>query len=124
MPVRGGVWAQMASKMNPARRYERGADLERRIVAALTRDGYWCARVAGSRGVADVVAIKPTDVVLVQAKRDGRLGPDDRARLLTTARLAGAIPVLASAGPGGRGIIYRELKGPGPRDYAPWSADY
>ena len=46
----------------------KGARNERRSIALLEAAGYRCTRAAASLGVWDVIAISPTDVVLVQVK--------------------------------------------------------
>lgn len=50
--------------------YKRGTAFERRVMVDLTKNGYACFRSAGSRGAADVLAIRPGRMILlVQAKR-------------------------------------------------------
>jgi Holliday junction resolvase len=46
----------------------KGARNERRSMALLEAAGYRCTRAAASLGAWDVIAIGPTDVVLVQVK--------------------------------------------------------
>lgn len=77
-------------------RYSRGADFERRVMAAFRAWGWVVYRSAGSHGAADLVALHNSyDPVLVQAKTDGRLKPTDRLWILEEARDSGAIPLLA-----------------------------
>jgi uncharacterized protein with GYD domain len=52
--------------MSTAKR--KGARNERRSMALLEAVGYRCTRAAASLGAWDVIAIGPTDVVLVQVK--------------------------------------------------------
>jgi len=49
--------------------YRRGAETERRIVEILEAAGYWAYRTAGSHGPWDVMAVGPSSVRLIQAKR-------------------------------------------------------
>ncbi len=101
--------------------YRSGAEFEREIRHHLEADGYWCARAAGSKGKADVIAIKPGQVLIVQAKRDGRCPPAERAEVRRIAALLPGIgvPIVASR----PGITLRELTGPGPKDWRPFATD-
>jgi hypothetical protein len=51
-----------------AQQKRKGARNERRSMALLEAAGYRCTRAAASLGAWDVIAIGPTDVVLVQVK--------------------------------------------------------
>jgi Holliday junction resolvase len=115
--------------------YSDGRKLEYAAMASLEADGYWCIRAAGSKGHADIVAIKPgpvlgmaAEILVVQCKVSGIMGPAERKTLVALARDLGATAVCARwapAGPrGGRAAEFRELTGPGPKDWRPWSADY
>ena len=53
--------------------YRRGADFERRVCVDLTSYGWASFRSAGSRGVADVLGIRPGEVALIQCKTDGMI---------------------------------------------------
>lgn len=72
----------------------RGAYLERQAQAALRADGYWTMKAPGSKGAVDLVAIKPGQVLFVQAKLSGLMGPAERAALWDTADRAGAVPLM------------------------------
>jgi Holliday junction resolvase len=86
--------------------YRRGADFERRVRADLTSRGYVAIRAAGSHGVADILAMKRFDTpLMVQVKKDGRLGPKERCALVAEAKRAGATPIMA-AHVLGQGIRY------------------
>lgn len=93
--------------------YRRGANFERIVAAALERDGYVVMRAAGSHGKADLVALKPTQVVLVQCKLTGTsaVRPPEWNALWDAATRAGAIAVIASRPARGR-IGYAQLTGP------------
>lgn len=78
-------------------RYSRGADFERVVKRDLERRGYLAYRSAGSHGAADVIALCEGHMaILVQCKTNGRICPGDRTELLGEARIAGAVPMLAS----------------------------
>ena len=105
--------------------YRRGADFERRVKADFERHGFVAVRSAGSRTPADVYAFAAGQVIFAQCKRDGRLDPDEWNEFYTYCQRAGAVPLLAMAGKGGRGVAYRRLTGykgrEDKRPYEPWS---
>lgn len=105
-------------------RYEAGRRFEWRVRDELTDDGYAVIRSAGSKTKVDLVAIKPGQWLLVQCKRDGRIGPAERSKLLSLASMCAALPVVAALD-GGRPaqVTYRLLTGAGPRDWETRSAD-
>lgn len=93
--------------------YARGSDFERTVAAALTADGYLVVRAAGSHGNADLVALKPGQILLVQCKLAGppAVGPADWNGLWDDAVNVGAIPLIAWRPK--RGVIgYQEMYGP------------
>ena len=101
-----------------ATNYQRGADFERTVAKDIESHGYVTVRSAGSHSPADLLAARSTllsalygysEVVAVQCKRDGRLDPDEWNEFWEWCRKGGAIPILASKGPRGSGIIYRRL---------------
>ena len=63
----------------------------------LAANGYDCQRAASSKGVADCLAFKPGQVLLVNVKRTTMPGPAERADLLrVAAHLPGiAVPLVA-----------------------------
>jgi Holliday junction resolvase len=76
--------------------YTRGVVIERRAQAELEALGYLVIRAAGSKGPADLVAIAPGGVRLIQCKRtSGRAGSGLRATLRDLAALS--IPDNATA---------------------------
>ena len=107
-----------------ATNYQRGADFERSVVKDLEGHGYASIRSAGSHKPADVVAMKVGETLAIQCKRDGILRPDEWNKFYCWAAIAGAIPILASKGPRGSGIIYHRLTGRkvgrGRQPLAPW----
>lgn len=74
-----------------------GAAAEREARDVLLALGYFVVKAGGSKGPADLVAIRPGGLILfVQVKRGaGRLRPPEWNALLSLARLYGAVPVLA-----------------------------
>lgn len=104
----------------PNRNYEAGARLERDTVKELRANGYEPFRAAGSKGIADVIAFKPGQVLFIQAKTKGVISPSDRLDLLW---LAGMVP-------GGVALVvtrprttYRRLVSSGPAAWEPWTPD-
>jgi Holliday junction resolvase len=79
-------------------RYARGAAFERKVAADLQTNGYVVVRAAGSHGKADVIGLKPGEVVLVQCKLGGPrvVRPPEWNDLFDMSILAGAIAVIAS----------------------------
>lgn len=106
--------------------YRRGYTFERAVAADLTKDGYLCVRAGGSHGVADVVALKPGQVLLVQAKTDAAISIADWNKLFAVAEGVGAVPLLASRPQRGR-VAYQRLVAPRqarkPWPTAAWKAD-
>ena len=79
----------------------RGIKRERAVRKYLEEEGYWVIRAAGSKGDADLVALKAGKTPLfVEVKSDvagpfAHFRPADRAELLAAAEKAGAEAVLA-----------------------------
>lgn len=105
--------------------------------SAYTGFGYECLRSSGSRGKVDVVAVATTDgkawesvnpprLVFIQCKITNPLiPPAERIGLTDLALRAGALPVVAHWATdnftGLKRVHYRQLTGPGPKDWAPWA---
>ena len=76
--------------------YRRGTDREKRTAASLRKDGYFVVESRGSHGCADLVAVKPGQVLMVQVKTgDARLEHWWWNELLAEALRAGALPIVA-----------------------------
>jgi Holliday junction resolvase len=76
---------------------QRGDYHEHRTRDALEALGWTVTRAAGSLGPADLVALRAGDKpLLVSCKLSGRIDPGEREQLHTTARRAGARPLVAS----------------------------
>lgn len=94
--------------------YRKGADFERKIVNHLIENGYFAMRAAGSKGgsKADIIAFKPGQLLLIQAKTDGKLSAAEWNQILKVAGWVGGVPLLAMNGARGQGVLYRRLLGP------------
>ena len=90
----------------------RGIYLERRVSEDLAKLGWFTIRAAGSHGVADVVAIRRGQVVLVQCKTDGQIRGAEWNRLYDLGETLGAVPVVAQyATATHRRIVYVHVTG-------------
>ena len=103
--------------------YSRGSDFERSAMRALEADGYFVVRSAGSKGAADLVALKSGQALLVQCKLNGVCPPAERADLIRLAQTVGALPIVAHKVKGKSKVLYRLLLGHGPKDFAIWNTD-
>ena len=107
--------------------YSDGRKLEYATMLDLTGNGYWTIRAAGSKGAADIVAIKRGELMFVQCKLSGTMPPAERVALLNLAIDFGGIPLCArwvKEGRAARMVEFRQLTGPGPRDWQPWTANH
>jgi hypothetical protein len=76
--------------------YSRGNAYEVRAMEAFIIDGYHVWQARGSKGAADLIAVKPGQIVLVQVKGAAKpIGHDGWNGLLALARLVDAVPVVA-----------------------------
>ncbi len=92
--------------------YDAGRRFEWKVRTDLRGHGYEVMRMAGSRGAADLVAVRPGRLLFVQCKLDGALPGREWDHLLTLALHVNAAPILAVNGPRGRGVVYVRLLGP------------
>jgi Holliday junction resolvase len=107
--------------------YSDGRKLEYAAADLLWADGYWVMRSAGSKGTADIVAIKLGEILFVQCKLSGTLTPGERHALVALAAERGGTALCArwvKVGRAARTVEFRELTGPGPKDWRPWTADH
>jgi hypothetical protein len=103
--------------------YGLGREVEWAVIHELADDGYHTQRAASSKGMADVVAIKPGQVLLVNVKRTTPPGPAERAALIKVAAMLPGVGVpLVALGPASR-VTYRRLTGVGPHDWVAWVPD-
>ncbi|MCZ7434780.1 restriction endonuclease [Micromonospora sp. WMMC241] len=93
--------------------YQAGTRFEHKIRDDLRDNGYEVMRAAGSKGASkvDLVALKPGQLLFIQAKRSGTLPPAEWDRVFEVAGWVGAVPLLAANGPRGRGVVYTRLLG-------------
>lgn len=103
--------------------YSDGVRVEHAVIHDLTRNGYACTRAASSKGVADVIAIKPGQVLLVNVKRSTMPGPGERRELLNITEGDPYLLAIVAIKPPRHLISYRLLHGPGPRDWVEWTPD-
>lgn len=76
--------------------YARGVYAEKRTADQLRADGYYVVESRGSHGVADLLAVKPGQVLLVQVKSgEARLDGAWWNELATAAAKAGALAIVA-----------------------------
>lgn len=80
--------------------YRQGRDLEWKVRDLLVTAGYRVLRMAGSKGAADLVAIKVGQILWVQVKRTTVPGPEAWNALLDLAEMTpGGVAVLATCNP-------------------------
>jgi hypothetical protein len=104
--------------------YTEGRQVEYDVIAYLAGNGYDTVRAASSKGLADVVAIKPGQVLLVNCKRTTMPGPAERIDLLRVAScLPGVSVPLVALHPRFEALEFRRLTGIGPKAWVPWTAD-
>jgi Holliday junction resolvase len=104
--------------------YSRGRSFEYDVRDQLVSEGYECFRSAGSKTKVDVIAIKAGQILLIQAKRDGRISPAERVSIQATAALIDcAVPVLAYKTVGKSAVLLARLTGAGPKDREPFLTD-
>jgi Holliday junction resolvase len=105
--------------------YSRGMVLERRVVHTLEADGYYVISAKGSKGVADHIAIKAGQILVVQDKLTDRLDPEPWNALVDLADRIGGLPIFVHRD--GRNLVWWRLtgrkvpRGAAPRE--PWTAD-
>lgn len=69
---------------------------ESKIARIFKEKGYYTVVSAGSRGVADVVAIRPNEILFIQCKNNGGLSFDEKQRLKQIASAVNAKGFLAT----------------------------
>lgn len=79
---------------DPAARYRAGAVLERAAKKQLESDGYYVVKSGGSKGPADLVALKFGEILLVQCKVAGRISKAEREELCDLADRTVAVPLV------------------------------
>jgi Holliday junction resolvase len=112
----------------PNRAYKNGGELERAAKKHLEANGYYVIKSAGSKGAVDLAAIKPGEILFVQCKLTGYLGPAERVKFTQIAREYLGVPLVASwrkIGTAARFVAFEELIGhPGSTEFRPWTPDH
>ena len=111
----------------PNSHYQAGYVLERAARILLEANGYLTIRASGSRGLADVIALKRGEVLLVQCKASGKLGPGERSKLFDAAERTGATALAVRWAKNGHQARYPEfihLTSPYTSGFRPWTPDY
>ena len=104
--------------------YTEGRRVEYDVIEYLRANGYDTLRGASSKGLADVVAIKPGQVLLVNCKRTTMPGPGERIDLIRVAScLPGVSVPLVALHPRYEALEFRRLTGIGPKAWKPWTPD-
>jgi len=87
--------------------YSKGRQFEYRTRHHLESKGFVVFRSAGSRSVADLIALRTGEVWLVQCKSDGYMSPLERHNFAEVAAELGVVPMLAFRK--GRKLMLREV---------------
>lgn len=103
--------------------YRDGHRFELAIIDDLRSEGYQTIRAAGSKGKIDILAYKPGQTLAIQAKRNGKIPPAERAAVYELAAILGAVPIVAWKQRGTRRPLYDRLTGTGPKDRLPFTTD-
>lgn len=104
--------------------YRKGYEFERDIKLHLEAEDYWVIASRSSKGKIDLLALKPGQALFIQAKRDGRISPAERAEVIRIASLVdGGIPVVAWKQDRNVTPQFRRLVGDGPTDWVPFTTD-
>ena len=105
--------------------YRNGADLERAAKRVLEDNGYYVIKSAGSKGIVDLAAFKPGEILFVQCKASGYVAPAERDKLYDLAKSLYATALTASwrkEGNAARQVAFCELAGR--VLHWDWSPDY
>jgi Holliday junction resolvase len=104
--------------------YRDGVRVEHAVIDHLQDNGYDTVRAASSKGLADVVAVKPGQILFVNCKRTTPPGPAEREALLrVAAHLPGVALAIVALKPLRQPLQYRRLFGVGPKAWVPWTPD-
>lgn len=107
--------------------YRSGRRVEILVADQLGAAGYDVILSSVSKGAADMVAFHDGETVFVQVKKSAKtaVSPAERRELLRIARRAGGAALTAHREPdpqdGRKSVtVWRELTGPGPKEWEPW----
>lgn len=101
--------------------YTLGREVEYRVAKRLRADGYEIQRAASSKGIADLIAIKAGQVLLISVKRTALPGPAERRELVRVARMLPGVGVAVIAR--GRTLERITDDGTNPRARVPFLTD-
>jgi Holliday junction resolvase len=85
----------MSQEMKKMTQYTRGANFERKVKKYLEDLDYYVVRSAGSKGQADLVAIKRGETLLIQCKISGNISPIEYKKFLNLGKTLGVSTILA-----------------------------
>lgn len=106
-------------------RYDQGRRIEWAIMDDLRASGYVVVRAAGSKGPADIVAIKEGQVLFVSVKKQRPPSPRERADLIAISRHLPQVGLaIVAMAPPGKGLTYRRLITAATNGHTQWSPDY
>lgn len=94
-------WVDTLEKKKPKTTgYQLGYGFERRVIVVLESMGYYVLRSSGSKGLADLIAVRKGSVLFVQCKRSGKISSSEWNALYELATKHGADPVVADSAMG------------------------
>jgi len=104
--------------------YSDGVRVEHAVIDDLKANGYDTVRAASSKGLADVVAVKPGQILFVNCKRTNPPGPTEREDLLRVAsHLPGLALAIVALKPLRQPLQYRRLLAVAPKAWTAWTPD-
>lgn len=114
--------------------YLHGRDFEHTTRHDLEENGYWVMRAAGSKTKVDLIAVKAGQILLVQCKRNGKVGPAERKEIIRIADMINfgrselffgtlALPLVAYKITGRAKPLYDRLHGPAFTQRQPYRLD-
>jgi hypothetical protein len=88
--------------------YAQGTRFEHKVRDHLAENGYEVVRAAGSKGSSkvDLIALKPGELLFIQCKRTGLISPAEWNRVFEVSGWVAALPLVASNGLLGRGVVF------------------
>ena len=103
--------AVIASKAPKRTQYAAGRDFEYYVRDKFKGAGFLALRSPASKSPADLYCIRRGEVVFVQCKLHGAIGPDEWNEFLDYSDSVGATPVVAMRGPNDHGAVYMLVTG-------------
>lgn len=93
----------VASKKPKSSQYKLGRAFEYSVRDKFKSKGYLVIRSAQSKGIADLVALRDGNAILIQCKRGGAISGEEWDTFYNEAMRVGAVPIIAER-PTGRGV--------------------